>query len=155
MRVEVVTGDLLSQPVEAIVNPWNRNTIPYWLLLPQGVSGAIKKRIGTGVFKELAKHGRMDLGQAISTEAGSLPFRRIIHVAGINDVWRASEKSIRASVRNAVLLADREEIRSLAMPLIGAGSGGFSPKEAEEIILAELSAIESDLEVRVVRFEKR
>ncbi|MCW3054067.1 MAG: Appr-p processing enzyme family domain protein, partial [Chthonomonadales bacterium] len=33
MQVEVVQGDLLSQPVEVIVNAWNRNIIPWWLLL--------------------------------------------------------------------------------------------------------------------------
>lgn len=42
----VETGDLLDQPVEVIVNAWNRNIIPWWLLLPQGVSGAIKRRGG-------------------------------------------------------------------------------------------------------------
>jgi O-acetyl-ADP-ribose deacetylase len=46
MKIDIVRGDLLDQPVEAIVNTWNRNIIPWWLLLPQGVSGAIKKRGG-------------------------------------------------------------------------------------------------------------
>lgn len=55
-NVELVEGDLLDQPVEVIVNAWNRNVIPWWLLLPQGVSGAIKRRGGTGPFKELAKY---------------------------------------------------------------------------------------------------
>ncbi|TWT38617.1 macro domain-containing protein [Blastopirellula retiformator] len=40
-QVQCVTGDLLDQPVEVIVNAWNRNIIPWWLLVPQGVSGAI------------------------------------------------------------------------------------------------------------------
>ncbi len=44
--LEVVEGDLLDQPVLVIVNAQNRNPIPWWLLLPQGVSGAIKKRCG-------------------------------------------------------------------------------------------------------------
>jgi hypothetical protein len=35
----VIEGDLLEQDVEVIVNAWNRNIIPWWLLLPQGVSG--------------------------------------------------------------------------------------------------------------------
>ncbi len=39
--VRIVEGDLLEQRVDAIVNAWNRNVIPWWLLLPQGVSGAI------------------------------------------------------------------------------------------------------------------
>lgn len=39
--IELVDGDLLDQKVDAIVNAWNCNLIPYWLLLTQGVSGAI------------------------------------------------------------------------------------------------------------------
>ncbi len=57
MDVAVVEGDLLDQPVDVIVNAWNRNVIPWWLLLPQGVSGAIKRRGGTGPFRELRRHG--------------------------------------------------------------------------------------------------
>ena len=44
LNVTVVEGDLLDQDVDVIVNAWTRNIIPWWLLLPQGVSGAIKKR---------------------------------------------------------------------------------------------------------------
>ena len=51
----IVQGDLLDQPVEAIVNAWNRNIIPWWLLLPQGVSGAIKRRAGYAPFWELGR----------------------------------------------------------------------------------------------------
>lgn len=43
---QIVDGDLLDQPVEVIVNARNRNIIPWWLLVPQGVSGAIKRRGG-------------------------------------------------------------------------------------------------------------
>jgi O-acetyl-ADP-ribose deacetylase len=63
MNITVVEGNLLDQEVEVIVNAWNRNIIPWWLLLPQGVSGAIKKRGGTGPFKELRKHGPIPLDE--------------------------------------------------------------------------------------------
>jgi len=62
MQLEIVNGDLLDQDVDVIVNAWNRNIIPWWLLLPQGVSGAIKKRGGYGPFRELAKLGPIPLG---------------------------------------------------------------------------------------------
>jgi O-acetyl-ADP-ribose deacetylase (regulator of RNase III) len=58
MTLTVVEGDLLDQDVDVIVNAWNRNIIPWWLLLPQGVSGAIKERGDTGPFKELSKQAR-------------------------------------------------------------------------------------------------
>ena len=34
MTLQVCDGDLLNQDVEVIVNAWNRNIIPWWLLLP-------------------------------------------------------------------------------------------------------------------------
>ncbi|MEW6711004.1 MAG: Appr-1-p processing protein, partial [Candidatus Riflebacteria bacterium] len=36
IKVSEISGDLLEQRVEVIVNPWNMNVIPWWLLLPQG-----------------------------------------------------------------------------------------------------------------------
>ena len=152
MTVRHVTGDLLDQPVEAIVNPWNRNVIPWWLLLPQGVSGAIKRRGGTGPFRELAKHGPIPLGGAVTTGAGRLPFRAIIHVAGINLLWRSSERSVRDSVRNAVAAADRAGFASLAVPLIGAGSGGGNEDAVERWIANELAGCAFAGEVVVVRY---
>lgn len=152
MQVRVVTGDLLDQDVDAIVNAWNRNVLPWWLLLPQGVSGALKRRAGTGVFREVARAGPIPLGGAVHTSAGALPHRGIVHVAGIDLLWRASERSIRDSVRSAVALAIEHGHRSLAMPLIGAGSGGFDEASAEALILDTLSELSVDLQIVVVRY---
>jgi O-acetyl-ADP-ribose deacetylase (regulator of RNase III) len=154
MHVEVVQGDLLDQPVEVIVNAWNRNTIPWWLLLPQGVSGAIKRRGGLQPFREIARHGPLPLGQAVLTSAGKLPFRGIIHVAGIDMLWRASETSIRHSVRSAMAIVKQEGFASVAFPLIGAGSGSFRPAKALEVMLDELQQIESTARVLVVQYRK-
>jgi O-acetyl-ADP-ribose deacetylase len=152
MTARVVEGDLLEQETEAIVNAWNRNIIPWWLLLPQGVSGAIKRRAGLAPFRELGRMGPIPLGGAVATGAGWLPFKAIIHVAGINMLWRASERSIRNAVRNAVALAEQMGLRSLAFPLIGAGSGGFPAERAEAVMLETLSEIESPVQVVLVRY---
>lgn len=151
--VTIVEGNLLDQEVEVIVNSWNRNIIPWWLLLPQGVSGAIKKRGGNAPFLELARHGAMPLGTAVLTGAGTLPFRGIIHVAGINMLWRASEKSIRDSVGNALAIATEHGFQSIAFPLIGAGSGGFSPQRAHALMLEELEQRKPPLAVTLVLFK--
>ncbi len=153
MDFEIVHGDLLDQKVEAIVNAWNCNFIPWWLLLPQGVSGAIKKRGGIQPFCELQKKtGIMKLGDAVYTSAGKLPYKLIIHVAGINWFWCASEKSIRMSVLNAMELAKQQQIKSLAFPIIGAGSGSFNVDQAQSIMEKTLSEIESDIRVILVRY---
>ncbi|WP_375769878.1 macro domain-containing protein [Archangium gephyra] len=154
MTPRIVEGDLLEQQAEAIVNAWNRNIIPWWLLLPQGVSGAIKKRGGLAPFRELARVGPMPLGSAVVTSAGRLPYRGIIHVAGINMLWRASEKSIRDSVTNALARAREHGFGSVAFPVIGAGSGGFDEARALEVMVSTLEARDVEVDVTVVRYRK-
>ena len=152
MNITIVDGDLLDQDVDAIVNAWHRNIIPWWLLIPQGVSGAIKKRGGLQPFRELGRMGAIPLGHAVETSAGTLPFKSIIHVAGINMLWRSSERSIRDSVRNAISIAQVRGYASVALPLIGAGSGGGKSSRVQSIIEDELTKCQFDGEVRIVRY---
>ena len=154
MELQIVDGDLLDQDVDVIVNAWNRNIIPWWLLLPQGVSGAIKKRGGYAPFRELGKLGPIPLGGAVITGAGKLPFKSIIHVAGISMWWRSSERSIRDSVRNAISLASERGFHSIAFPLIGAGTGGGSPNDVLSTMEDELGNCDFDGLVRIVRFRR-
>lgn len=154
MKFSVVAGDLLDQKVDVIVNAWNRNIIPWWLLLPQGVSGAIKRRGGTQPFKEVAKFGPMPLGSARLTGAGRLPFKAIIHVAGINMLWRSSESSIRLCVKNALTIVAEQKFSSVAFPLIGSHSGGFSPAKSLAIIQEELTSANLEAEAIIVCFGK-
>jgi len=153
-RIEIIEGDLLDQDVDIIVNAWNRNIIPWWLLLPQGVSGAIKRRGGIKPFQEVGRYGPIPLGGAVLTSAGKLPFKGIIHVAGINLFWTATEFSIRASVRNAIRLSEEHGFESLAMPLIGAGSGRFHQDKTKLIILDELNKFLFSPLVKVVIYRR-
>lgn len=154
MKPAVVYGNLLDQDVQVIVNAWNRNIIPWWLLLPQGVSGAIKKKGGIRPFMELSKHGPIPLGRAVLTGAGRLPFEGIIHVAGINMLWHANERSIRGSVQSAMGIVDQHGFRSVAFPIIGAGSGRFKTDEALELMLDEFLQIKSRSVATIVKYRK-
>jgi O-acetyl-ADP-ribose deacetylase (regulator of RNase III) len=151
-RVTVVEGDLLSQPVECIVNAWNRNVIPWWLLLPQGVAGAIKKRAGSAPFFELGRMGAIPLGGAVATGAGRLPFKAIIHVAGIDMLWRSSEAATRDCTRSALELARKRGFASVALPLIGAGTGRAKEERTLEIMSEEATASDFAGEIRIVVF---
>jgi O-acetyl-ADP-ribose deacetylase (regulator of RNase III) len=151
--IQTVEGDLLDQPVEVIVNAWNRNFIPWWLLVPQGVSGAIKRRAGYRPFIELGRCGLLAVGQAVLTSAGKLPYKGIIHVAGIGATWRASEYSVRQSVKNTLQLANGK-FRSIAFPLIGAGTGSFSPERCEQIMREQMIATPFEGKIVIVRFKK-
>jgi O-acetyl-ADP-ribose deacetylase (regulator of RNase III) len=153
--IEVVDGDLLDQDVDAIVNAWNRNFIPWWLLLPQGVSGAIKRRAGYEPFRQLRKFGVLEAGDAVVTGAGRLPYRAIIHVAGLNALWRSSETIVRACTRNALRVATEQRLASVAMPLIGAGTGGLSPDRVVEVMQEESRNSAFPGRVLIVRYGRR
>lgn len=148
----IVHGDILTQDVEVIVNAWNRNIIPWWLLLPQGVSGAIKKKAGYAPFREVAKAGPIPLGGAVLTSAGRLPYRGIIHVAGISMFWVASERSIKGSVVSAMRIVEERGFRSVAFPIIGGGTGGASQDEALGFMREAFKDLDGRADVRIVRY---
>ena len=154
MILRVIEGDLLDQDVDGIVNAWNRNIIPWWLLIPQGVSGAIKKRAGYKPFRELARMGPIPPGGAVLTGSGKLPHKAIIHVAGINMLWRSTERSIRDSVKNSLSIAKEHSFASIAFPLIGAGTGGGSSENVLKIMKDELKENSFDGEIRIVIYKK-
>ncbi|OGA64467.1 MAG: Appr-1-p processing protein [Betaproteobacteria bacterium RIFCSPLOWO2_12_FULL_65_14] len=151
----VVEGDLLDQDVDAVVNAWNRNLIPWWLLLPHGVSGAIKRRAGIAPFRELGRRGLLPLGGAVVTGAGRLPHKAIIHVAGIGLLWLSSERSVRQSVRNALRLAAERGFASIAFPLIGAGVGGGAGERVLAWMRSEMAELDFAGEVRIVVYRPK
>lgn len=153
MEVELVEGDILEQDVEVIVNAWNRNIIPWWLLLPQGVSGAIKKKGGYKPFQEVAKYGPIPLGEARETSSGNLTFKSIIHVAGINMFWFATEYSVKNSVKNVMKIVNDKGYKSVAFPLIGAGSGNRGLNWSLNLMLETFKEIESNAVVKIVRYK--
>lgn len=152
MSFTIVTGDIVDQPVDAIVNPWNRNVIPRWLHFAHGTSKAIERTSGPAPFQELNRAGLMPVGGAVLTTAGRLPYRGIIHVAGLNMAWRATAESIKLSVQNALEIAKREDYRSVALPVIGSGSGGFDEDRAVGLIEEAAAPAAADLDIRLVRF---
>lgn len=138
--VEVFEGDLFDElgQVDAIVNPWNRNVIPRWLLIPGGVSGRLKVLTGPKPWKELAKLGGIPLGGAVLTDGGQLPVE-IIHAAGISLRWRATEASVADATSSSVRIALQRRHRVVAAPVIGAGHGGLDQDLAASAMLAALT----------------
>lgn len=144
-------GDLLAQDVDAIVNPWNRNLIPWWLLVPHGVSGQIRRRAGVRPFIELRRAGVLPPGGAHATSAGRLPHRAIVHVAGLTHLWTTNEALVARAARSALALASSMDLRSIALPLIGAGVGGLDERRALAILRDEGARARFSGEVRIVR----
>jgi O-acetyl-ADP-ribose deacetylase (regulator of RNase III) len=79
---------------------------------------------------------------------------RVIHVAGIDMLWSASERSIRGSVQSAMDIVDQHGFMSVAFPIIGAGSGRFNTDKALEIMLDEFLQLKSGSVVTIVKYHK-
>ncbi len=69
-------------------------------------------------------------------------------------LWRTSEWSIRASVRNAMALAHEKGSQSIAFPLIGAGSGGFNQERTRAIMEDELGKMDFSTDVTLVIYRR-
>jgi O-acetyl-ADP-ribose deacetylase (regulator of RNase III) len=119
-------------------------------LVALGAAGSLGRH--QEAFREVAKHGPIPLGGAVATSAGMLPFKAIIHVAGINMLWRASKFSVEESVKNAMGVAAGLRVQSIAFPIIGAGSGGFGEDQALALMRRVLEGLQSPIHVTVVRF---
>lgn len=134
-RIVLVEGDLTAQQVDAIVNAANTR-----LVLGSGVAGAIREKGGPSIQAECDAIGGVALGGAAVTGAGALPARWVIHAAAIEPGGAASEASVRAAVRRSFELANELGCRTLALPAIGAGVGGFALQRCAEVLLEEARA---------------
>jgi O-acetyl-ADP-ribose deacetylase (regulator of RNase III) len=134
-RVVLREGDITEEAVDAIVNAANSQ-----LVLGAGVAGAIREKGGPTIQRECDALAPIEVGDAALTGAGELPARFVIHAAGMPPGGSATEESIRRSVRRSLELASEHGCRSVAVPAIGAGIGGFSVQRCAEILIAEARA---------------
>jgi O-acetyl-ADP-ribose deacetylase (regulator of RNase III) len=134
-RIVLCEGDITEQEVDAIVNAANSR-----LVLGAGVAGAIRQKGGPRIQEECNALGPIAVGDAAVTSAGDLPARWVIHAAGMPPGGSATESSIHASVRRSLELARGKACRTIAIPAIGAGIGGFPAQRCAEILIAEARA---------------
>lgn len=120
-RLEVVWGDITTQDVDAAVNAANESLRP-----GGGVCGAIHRVAGPGLAEACAGM-TCPTGEARITSGFDLPARKVIHTVG--PVWtggHAKESdALEACYRNALYLAHRCSLRSIAFPAIGTGVYGY------------------------------
>ncbi len=99
------------------------------------------------------RYGLLGLGEAVLTSAGKLPYKGIIHVAGLHAYWLASEKSIRLSVNNAIQLAIEHGFSSIAIPLIGSGTGAKKRDWVKQIIFDEAEKYKDKIQIVICDYK--
>ncbi len=137
IRIEVTQGDITEADTETIVNAANNH-----LWMGSGVAGAIKRKGGVEIEQEAMSKGPIEVGQAVESTAGRLPYKYVIHAAGMGQDLRTDEKIVYDVTRNSLLLADRLKLKSIAFPSIGTGVGGFSVEKCAEKMIGAVKDLE-------------
>ena len=154
MPLEIVRNDITKMRVDAIVNAANER-----LLMGGGVCGAIFAAAGAEAFsKACAKIGYCKAGDAVLTRGFALPAKYVIHAVG--PVWRGGAEGeielLASCYDNALALAQRKGIKSIAFPLISSGIYGFPKDVALSVATARIGAFlrENEMQVYLVVFDR-
>jgi O-acetyl-ADP-ribose deacetylase (regulator of RNase III) len=116
----VVLGDLLKQPVEAIINAANGR-----LAHGGGVAGIIARAAGPALQEAseriVREQGILPAGTAVVTTAGELPFKGVIHAVGPRNGEGDEEAKLFRALEAAFARAAENHWTSVAFPAVSSG----------------------------------
>lgn len=149
-RVECVTGDITRQPdIDAVVNAANARLMP-----GGGVAGAIHRAAGPDLARECHPLAPIRPGEAVITAGHKLPNPWVIHCLGpVYGVDQPEDVLLAECYRNALRLAEENDIASIAFPAISTGAFGYPAAAAARVCAGALKEILPRLrQVGLVRF---
>ena len=156
MSVTFIRGDITKLKVDAIVNAANNE-----LRGGGGVDGAIHEAAGTEQLHAFCKTlGGCPTGEAKLSPGFKLPAKYIIHTVG--PVWQGGashEKTLLTSCYlRSLELAQRNNCKTVAFPLISAGAYGYPYDDALQIAYDTcqrfLTETKADMEIYIVLYER-
>jgi len=123
----VVRGDLLKEPVDAIVNAANGH-----LAHGGGVAAIISRAAGPALQEESQKivdqRGALPTGSAVATTAGKLPFKGVIHAVGPRFGEGEEERKLVQALTAAFDCARERGWQSLSFPAVSSGIFAVPPE---------------------------
>ncbi len=145
MQIELIQGDITKLKADAIVNAANTS-----LLGGGGVDGAIHRAGGPQILEECKiinqTQGGCPTGEAVITNAGHLPAKKVIHTVG--PVWRFGEanehEKLKSCYLNSLQLAEIHHLNTIAFPNISTGVYRFPKEAAAQIAIETVQAWKSN-----------
>ena len=131
-RISLVLGDITELDVDAIVNAANSA-----LQLGAGVAGAIRARGGPAIQRECDAIGGCPPGEAVTTGAGDLKARWVIHAVGPHASDPDADRLLASACRAALSRAAEKGLSSVALPAISTGVFGFPIERGASILVGE------------------
>lgn len=153
MPLEIIRQDITKIECDAVVNPTNNYLHP-----GGGTDLAIHKAAGPGLLQACQKLKGCDTGKAKITSGFNLPCNYVIHTVGPD--WQTEknpEKVLASCYKECLALAVNNNCKSVAFPLISAGTHGFPEKDAIKIATKVIREFleENDTLVFLVVYSKK
>jgi len=156
IEFEAVLGDIANQPdADAVVNAANAE-----LQTGGGVAGAIHRAAGPELYDECRNLAPIKPGEAVITKAYNLSNDYVIHCLGpVYGRDTPEEKFLANCYKNALRLAEKHQIRSIAFPSLSTGAFGYPIEQAINVsfnaILAELQGLKHLQRIKFVLFSEQ
>ena len=136
MPYEIVRNDITRMEVDAIVNTANPRPV-----IGSGTDHAIHKAAGPELLEARKKIGDIAVGESKATRAFGLHARYVLHT--VSPAWKDGEhheeELLRKAYEAALELARKLRCKSVAFPLLSAGSYGFPRDKALLIAVNAIS----------------
>ncbi len=129
--LELVQGDITDLNTDAIVNAANTA-----LHLGGGVAGAIRRKGGSRIQEECKEIGGTHVGGAVITTGGNLKAKYVIHAVGPRYGEEHEDEKLKDATLNSLILADKNNLKSVAFPAISTGIFGFPKDRCATIMLS-------------------
>lgn len=141
VRVSVWKGDLTNFPVDAVVNAANEH-LQHYGGLALALSTAGGPQIQNESDEYIKKHGTLNTGEAVVSDPGSLPCKKIIHVVGPRlpmnpnkyEVLRA-EPLLEKAIKSILDKVKDTHLNSVAIPAISSGLFNYPLPQCANIIV--------------------
>ena len=146
MPLQIIRQDITKMKVDAIVNTTNKEMIGY-----SGVDLAVHTIGGAELDAECAKLAPLGLGQAKISGGYGLPCKYVIHTSG--PVWQGGLVGesiiLRSCYIESLKLALQSGCRTVAFPLISAGTYGYPKDQVLKFAIQTITEFLFDNELTV------
>lgn len=142
--IHYITGNLLESDAEALVNTVNTVGV-----MGKGIALQFKNAFPNNYkkYSEAYKNKELNVGQLLVTEENILSGKKIIINFPTKTSWRlpSEYKYIEAGLEELIKVIEEKNIKSIAIPPLGAGNGGLEWNKVKTILEKYLSQTEAEV----------
>lgn len=122
--LRILDGNVVEQEVEAVVSSDDES-----LSMGGGVSAAIRRSAGRAVYQEAQVYVPVRQGRVVVTSAGNMAARFVFHAVTLDyrSAKLPSRDVIGEIIDSCFYHAETLNLKSIALPLLATGTGGFEP----------------------------